>query len=439
MSPPISPLLQSLIDTHDNPFVLIDRDYRIVAANHAYCRTYGVTDGQVVGRRCYEVSHHLDAPCHLKGEDCPYQQVFERGKTHQVLHTHYDHEGRPDTVRIVGHVVRDERGELMLGETVFRLAPRDTLDCETMRLIGRAPAFLRAIESLERAAGSEAAVLLLGESGVGKDLAAQHLHAHSRRPDGPFLTVDCAALSGSLFESEVFGHERGAFTGCIGRKQGLFELAHGGTLFLDEVGEIPLESQAKLLRVLESGEFRRVGGREVLRADVRLVCATNRNLRAMVEDGSFREDLYYRLACITIHLPSLRERRSDIPALAEALLDRIGQASGKRCYLSGEALERLMLHDFPGNVRELRNTLQRAAALCRGGLVHVDDLGLESPAAPAEALPLQGMEARYIGELLERFDGHRGRVAETLQISERTLYRKLKRYGLGRRLAQDPA
>jgi transcriptional regulator with PAS, ATPase and Fis domain len=439
MSPPASPLLQSLIDTHDNPFVLIDREYRIVAANHAYCQAYGVTDGQVVGRRCYEVSHHRDAPCHLNGEDCPHQQVFEQGKTHQVLHTHYDHEGHPDTVRIVGHAVRDERGELMLGETVFRLAPRDTLDCATMRLNGRAPAFLRALESLERAARSEAPVLLCGESGVGKELAAQHLHAHSRRPTGPFLTVDCATLAGSLFESELFGHERGAFTGCIGRKQGLFELAHGGTLFLDEVGEIPLESQAKLLRVLESGEFRRVGGREVLRADVRVVCATNRELRTMIEDGTFREDLYYRLACITIDLPSLRERRSDIPALAEALLERANQSGGKRCCLSGEALERLMGYDFPGNVRELRNILQRAVALCRGGMIRAEDLGLEPRTPPDEALPWQGMEARYIRELLERFDGHRGRVAETLQISERTLYRKLKRYGLGRRLAQDPA
>jgi transcriptional regulator with PAS, ATPase and Fis domain len=438
------PLVQSLIDVQDNPFVLIDDDYHIVAANRAYRLTYETGGQEVVGRHCYAVSHHRESPCHLHGEDCPHQQVFETGEMHQVIHTHYDHHGRPEQVRIKGHAVRAGQ-KLWLGEAILPLATQNDLNCDEMRMIGRSPAFLHAIEALTRAAESEASILLLGESGVGKELAAHYLHTHSARRHHPFLAVDCATISEPLFESEIFGHERGAFTGCVGRKQGLFELTDGGTLFLDEVAEIPLPIQAKLLRVLETGEFRRVGGREVLRADVRIVAATNRDLKEMVAEGRFREDLYYRLACVTIRLPALRERRSDIQALAEALLAHINQKSTRRPYLSGEALERLMNYDFPGNVRELRNILQRATALCRNEMIGVQELGLDVPPAvmakgevavaksegegEVAPQPLRNLELHYMRALLARYDGNRRQVAQTLGISERTLYRKLKRYG----------
>ena len=223
------------------------------------------------------------------------------------------------------------------------------------------------------------------------------------------------------------------------QQKGLFELADGGTLFLDEIGEIPFPMQSKLLRILEAGEFRRVGGREVLHADVRIVAATNQNLRQRVAAGTFREDLYYRLACITIQLPSLRERRSDIPALAEALLARINQANETHSFLSADAMEHLTNHDFPGNVRELRNILQRAAALSSSGAIGIRELGLhgqesgdKSSAATAgtgAVLPIRALEQKQIIEMMQGCQGNRRQTADLLGISERTLYRKLKSYG----------
>jgi DNA-binding NtrC family response regulator len=254
-----------------------------------------------------------------------------------------------------------------------------------------------------------------------------------------------------MFEDELFGHERGAFTGCIGRKQGLFELAHGGTLFLDEAGEIPLTMQAKLLRVLESGEYRRMGGTETLTADVRIVAATNRNLLDMAESGQYRVDLYYRIAGIDLRLPSLRERRIDVPALAESMLKRITEAGAPRCKLTDRALDKLMAYDFPGNVRELRNILLRAVAICNNSVIDAEQIVLgsslnnapqiDSPALSnsgtvqemqkvVAGIPITQLESDYIAELLKIHHGHRRNVADILGMSERTLYRKLKQYGL---------
>lgn len=432
--------LQSLIDVQENPFVLIDERYQIVAANKAYCDTYGLTPDGIVGRLCHQVSHHSDTPCHLNGEDCPHRQVFQTGDKAEVLHTHYDQLNRPEHVRIKGHAVRGQNGELYLGEAIFPCADPAEIDCDEMRMIGRSPAFLNCVENLTNAAESEAPILLFGESGVGKELAAQYVHKRSTRANRSFVAVDCAAIAESLFESELFGHERGAFTGCIGRKQGLFELADNGTLFMDEIGEIPLTLQAKLLRVLESGEFRRVGGRETLKADVRLVSATNQDLLDMVDQGKFRLDLYYRISGIDIRLPPLRERLEDVPALAQAILGRIGQSRKIRYRLTGNATAKLISYDYPGNVRELRNILQKAAALS-DGLIRQEHVlvgrgrkaeRLVEPvmSATAAALTMTEIEARYIRELLEKHNGHRRTVAETLGISERTLYRKLKSYQL---------
>ena len=311
-----------------------------------------------------------------------------------------------------------------------------------MQMTGSSPAFLSCLGHLSRAAQCEAHVLLLGESGVGKELAAQYIHRHSSRCDKPFVTLNCASIADNLFEDELFGHERGAFTGCIGRKPGLFEVADGGMLFLDEVGEIPLPMQAKLLRVLETGEFRRLGGVETLRADVRLVFATNRDLLEMAKTGHFRLDLYYRIAAIDVRLPSLRERRGDIPALTEVMLGRMVRAGVPPFRITGEAMKKLLSHSFPGNVRELRNILQKAAAVCDHGIITADHIHLgnlplghdpdESPAKvkPTEDASIARIEADHISELLARYNGHRRNAADALGISERTLYRKLRRYGL---------
>ncbi|WP_297386261.1 sigma 54-interacting transcriptional regulator [Acidiferrobacter sp.] len=424
--------VQSLIDMHDHPAVLIDRAYRIIAANCAYRTTYGVKSEQLIGRHCYEVSHHRDTPCHLHGEDCPHQQVFACGEIQRVVHTHFDGKGRPEYVGIKGHPVVLPDGETYLGESIQRLAPPEAMNCEEMRMVGRSRPLLHAIDQLSQAAASPAPVLLTGESGVGKELAARYLHDHSPRRGGPFVAIDCTTLPENLFESEMFGHEAGAFTGCVGRKAGLFEDGCNGTLFLDEIGEIPLAMQAKLLRVLESGTFRRVGGRETLHADVRLVAATNRDLKNAVAGGLFREDLYYRIACITIALPSLRERRADIPLLVEALLARINAANGRHARLSEAAWIRLMQHDFPGNVRELRNVLQRAVALCHEQVIEPGDLGLEETGTDigaATAPNWGGLEREQLEALAERYQGKRRAMADALGVSERTLYRRLRRHG----------
>lgn len=435
--------IQSLIDVQENPFVLIGADYRVIAANQAYCDTYGVSRENIVGLRCHEVSHHSPVPCHRNGEHCPHQQVIATGQAQQVLHTHYDRSNRVEHVRIKGYPIRMGDGGLCVGELISRIACSADIECDEIRMVGRSPAFLSCVDNLTRVAESEAPILLYGESGVGKELAAQYIHKRSGRRDRPYLAVNCASIPESLFETELFGHERGAFTGSVGRKQGLFELTNSGTLFLDEVGEIPLSMQAKLLRVLETGEFRRVGGKDTLRADVRIVSATNRDLLEMVDKGGFRQDLYYRIAGIDIVLPTLRERRLDIPALAEMFLRRIGADAKRSYHLTQEAIDRLIHYDFPGNVRELRNILQKAAALSEDGVVTADLIRLEShpPARLAVIAPappkgggrgqsMADMESQYIAELLRRYKGHRRTVADVLGISERTLYRKLNQYGL---------
>lgn len=428
--------VQSLIDMQEHPAVLIDRAYRIVAANRAYQQAYAVEAHTLTGRLCYEISHHRDSPCHLHGEDCPHQQVFAQGAVQRVVHTHFDSEGRPEHVGIKGYPIVLPDGDTYLAESIQRLTPPGALNCEEMRLIGQSSALTQAVDRLSQAAATPAAVLLVGESGVGKELAARHLHDKSPRQLGPFVAVDCTTLTESLFESELFGHEAGAFTGCGGRKRGLFESAHKGTLFLDEIGEIPLPMQAKLLRALETGTFRRVGGREILHADIRLVAATNRDLKGGISAGTFREDLYYRVACITVTLPSLRERRGDILLLAEALLARINTANRRQARLTEAACARLLAHDFPGNVRELRNILQRAVALCHNQTIEATDLGLEdvngAPGAihkPATA-DWKHWERDQLQALATQYQGRRRLMAAALGVSERTLYRRLGRHGL---------
>jgi len=436
--------IQTLIELHDDPFVLIAADYRIVAANQAYCDTYGVRREQVIGLPCHHVSHHSATPCHQRGEDCPHRQVLNTQRPHQVLHTHLDALNRPEQVRIKGIPIKASNGALYVGERISSLARASDLDCEDMRMVGRSPALLDCMDKLSRVAEAEAPILLYGESGVGKELAAHYIHQHSLRRNEPFLAINCAAIPDTLFENELFGHEKGAFTGCLGRKAGLFELANGGSLFLDEIGEIPLPMQAKLLRVLETGEFRRVGGGNPMRTDVRIISATNRDLLNMTEQDLFRQDLYYRIAGIDITLPPLRERRADIPALAELFLKRLSAGSGKIYHLADDAITQLTGHDFPGNVRELRNMLHKAAALSGNGVITARHLALDAfsarrpaPATASAAPPsfaaggsIMEQEARYIAELLARHQGHRRKVADMLGISERTLYRKLNRYQL---------
>jgi two-component system, NtrC family, response regulator AtoC len=405
----------------------------------------------VVGRYCYEISHLSKVPCHQNGEDCPHQEVFRSGKMHEVIHIHFDSHNRPEHVRIKGHPIRGANQKLFLGEAVFRIAGSDELDCKDMQMIGKSPAFTACLDHLTRAAASDAAILLLGESGVGKELAAQYIHQRSSRNKQPLIVLNCASIAVDMFEDELFGHERGAFTGCVGKKQGLFELADQGILFLDEIGDMPLFMQAKLLRVLESGEFRRIGGTETLRADVRLVSATNNDLLKKAQAGEFRHDLYYRIAGIDLRLPSLRERSSDIPALAQAIVKRITRVGMPHCKLTQAALEKLQNYAFPGNIRELRNILLKAVSESNHGIINDSNIHLSQPherpplnsqhEIPVDIIrqeisgknpnvSIAELEAEHIQKLLLSYNGHRRNVADTLGISERTLYRKLKLYNI---------
>ncbi|ACB35807.1 putative sigma54 specific transcriptional regulator [Leptothrix cholodnii SP-6] len=430
------PELVSYLEGLPEPHILFDRQYRILAANAAYRRQFS-PDASVLGRTCHEVSHRFRVPCDQAGETCPLVRARESGQRERVLHLHHTAQGEA-YVDIELVPLRDASGE----QTCFieKMAPLRVAQGEPAAagLIGRSPAFARLLEQVARVGPSNASVLLLGESGTGKELIAHAVHEASARAAHPLVVVDCASLPESLFESELFGHERGAYTGAHAARPGLAEAASGGTLFLDEVGDIALAMQVKLLRLLESGTYRRVGSTELRRTDLRVVAATHRDLKAMVADGRFREDLYHRLSTFPIRLPALRERAGDIALLAVGLLARV--APQRRLGLSRQALARLGTQPFPGNVRELRNVLERAALFTDGTLI--DDLQIEQAlaadgpvaprvpvraAAPPEAGPsLREMASAQLQARLDAHHGSRAELARQLGISERSLYRKLR-------------
>jgi len=308
-------------------------------------------------------------------------------------------------------------------------------------IVGDAPELQAVYEVVKRAAPTRATVLILGESGTGKELIAQALHEESPRRERPFIKVSCAALSETLLESELFGHEKGAFTGAIGRREGRFELADGGTLFLDEIGDISPALQIKLLRVLQQKEFERVGGVSTLKVDVRLVAATNRDLASEVKNGKFREDLYYRLNVVAVTLPPLRQRKGDIPALVSHFVEKYGKAYAKEIRgLAPGTLNALLAHDWPGNVRELENVVERAVVLAKGLEMTADDLPpiLRGPRprerAPGALIPgatLYQIEREAILRTLEMVGGSTSRAAEILGISVRKIQYRLKEYATG--------
>ena len=311
------------------------------------------------------------------------------------------------------------------------------------RILGQAPAFLEAIDQAKKVAPTETTVLLTGESGTGKEVLARAIHYASARADGPFVAINCAALPETLIESELFGHERGAFTGADRLKRGRFELAAGGTLFLDEIGELAPAVQAKLLRVLQEREFERVGSTTTLRADVRLVTATNRDLERAVADGRFRDDLFYRLAVFRVHLPALRERGDDVLLLAGHFVRELGVKMGRgEPGLSRGARDILLAHRWPGNIRELQNAVERALIISDGGLLTSEQLGITvrpepstgpgptPPPPPAAGEPLAELEKRSIVAALQRARGNKSRAAGDLGISRTQLYTRLKRFGI---------
>ncbi len=429
---PTRPGCEDIIGLFPDPFVIIDRTFQIVAANRKYSDHYCVSENDIVGKHCYEVSHGINFPCSQNGEHCPLEEVVNTGKPTSVMHIHRNCE-KEEHVQIFAAPIFDADGHVLyMGETIQPLI--DEADNEQI-LLGRSRAALRLMSILYRVASTSSTVLLLGESGVGKDCAARYIHQNSSRSKEPFVVVDCGVLGESVIESELFGHEKGAFTGADRRKIGLFEAADRGTLFIDEIGELPLHLQTKLLRVLETGSIRRLGGNEYIDVDVRIIAATNRDPMAMLQQKSFREDLYYRLCAFPINLPPLRERKGDIPLLAESFLEQLDQ-SYPRKPLSPDVIEKLLSYDYPGNIRELKNVIERARILATDSLIGPQHILFEHQPTHSTGTTTLNDASTHRGthrvsqeqvlEALAQCDGHRLRAAQLLGVSERTIYRHLK-------------
>ena len=425
-----SPPLSSITDALEEPAILIDSDFRIVSANQAYQDRYGALEN-LRHRHCYQVSHGNEVRCDKAGEECPVMEAWRSGKIQRALHVHHSPHG-DEHVDVEARPIRNGTDAPYFFMEVIRRSKLASTRPGARAMVGRSPAFMAMLNLVQRVAPSDVTALLLGESGSGKELVARAIHDQSPRATGNFVPVECSGLTESLFESELFGHEKGAFTGAQFDKTGLVEAARGGTLFLDEVGDIPLPLQVKLLRLLESGTYRRVGSTQTRQADFRLVCATHQDLEQMVATGAFRRDLYYRISAFPIPLPPLRERIEDIPLLAETLLARL--PTGEHLTLAPETLERLQRYDFPGNVRELRNILERASLMAVDETIQPEHLTIapdddDDPLRPDRGaiVTLAEAEQRYLRWALRQHRGDRRSLARKLGVSERTLFRKLQR------------
>jgi len=414
--------------------ILIDARYRIVAANRSYrMHCSHDPDADVIGRHCYEVSHGYDRPCDQSGESCPRAAALASGAAEHCVHVHHSPRGA-EHVQVEIAPLRNARGRVTLFAEHMQPLQGACAIHPGEGLVGRDPSFLRMLELVSRVAPTDTSVLLLGETGTGKEMIARATHEASPRASAPFVAVDCSGLTETLFESELFGHEKGSFTGAIARKTGLVESAAGGTLFLDEVGDIPLSLQVKLLRLLETGAYRRVGDAEARAADCRLIAATHRDLPQLVREERFRSDLYYRISAYPIRLPALRQRRADIVPLARALLRRVRPAHPQT--ITPAALRQLEAYEYPGNVRELRNIVERASLLAESMPIDVthlpDAVQLARPqSASTKTLgnghePLRVAEMAALQQALDDHGGSRRELAAALGISERTLYRKLR-------------
>jgi len=418
--------LESLLETHELPFVIIDASLTIVGLNKAWEKRHAVCKKDLIGK-----------PCCQNSPNCRHGKLFK--KLEAYISTEIIDEKVKQTVR--GYPLLDHDGTVYLGETITQ--SHTLLDSnDRNKMAGSSVVFSQYKNKLLKAAKTQAPTCLVGDTGTGKELAAEFIHSHSKRAKQEFVVVDCTVLTESLFESELFGHEKGAFTGATGGKKGLFELADQGTLFLDEIGELPLSQQPKLLRALETGQFRRVGSTATLKSDVRIICATHRNLTQMVKAGEFREDLFYRVSVFPLQVPTLRQRLQDIPEITDYLLKQLGERDEQEYSISKEALIKLLKHQWPGNIRELKNCLQLACSLSDMQHITEEDITYMEQipedkvltdlkvSIPTAGSPLQQMESDIIKSLIDKHQGNRKLIAAEMDISERTLYRKLKRFEL---------
>lgn len=421
---------RSLLDGLDHSAILLTPDYQILAYNQLYQDTFGDI---VHGDNCFRVSHGYDKPCDQAGESCPLLACTQSGERERVLHIHNTPRGR-EHIDVEMLPIKDKQGKLLYFIEMLKPVKSASAEISSEHMVGQSPAFNKMVELINLVAPHETSVLLLGESGTGKELAAQAIHISSKRAHRAMVTVECAGLTETLFESELFGHVKGAFTGAVNHKQGLLESARGGTLFLDEIGDVPLGMQVKLLRLLETGSYREVGSTQPKLADFRLVCATHKNLLAMVKKGEFREDLYYRINAFPITLPPLRERRDDVSLIARSILKKLDPDTRYR--LTDSAVRNLQQLFYPGNIRELRNILERATIFAHSNII--DESVLLRCSSTDASLPdssdrqpdnqwvdLQTNETRYLISLVQHCQGDKQKAARIAGISVRSLYRKL--------------
>ena len=452
----------------------LDRDGRTTFVNPAAARMLGWEPEDLIGKPQHDLIHHTrgDGSTYER-KDCPIYAAFKDGLVHTVNdEVFWRKDGTSLPVEYTSTPIRDNDGELSGAVVTFRditrrieaeqgmrdalaeveqlkdrLQEENTYLQEEIRLehnfdniISNSESFRTVLRSVEQVASTDSTVLILGETGTGKELIARALHTISPRKQRALVKVNCAALPANLIESELFGHERGAFTGAVSRKQGRFELAHQGTIFLDEIGDLQLDLQAKLLRVLQEGEFERLGGTQTITVDVRVIAATNRDLETASRSGDFREDLFYRLNVFPIVLPPLRERAEDIPLLVRHFVEKVGAKIGKKITaIPRSVMTSLQAYDFPGNIRELENIVERAMILTRDGTLRLDkslELLLKGPAASGESdATLEEVERRHILAVLEttnwRIEGPKG-AALRLGLNANTLRSRLQRLGLKR-------
>ena len=418
-----------MLDSYEHPAILVTPEYQILATNDLYREKFGSIETTNGVARCYQVSHGYDRPCDQAGEDCPLAAASNSGQRERVLHIHQTPRGE-EHVDVEMLPLLDERGGLKFFVELLKPVPVAG-EAGDKPMVGSSQGFNNMLELISRVAPTNAAVLLLGESGTGKEMAARTLHHASLRSDKSLVTLECSGLSESLFESELFGHVKGAFTGANYTREGLAEAAHGGTLFLDEIGDIPFPLQVKLLRLIETGTYRPVGSSQVKHTDFRLVCATHRKLEAMVEAGEFRQDLYYRINVFPIRLPTLAERLEDLPLLARAML--LDEEGNTAFHLTESAVKTLKGHRYRGNIRELRNILSRATVLTNTNVIDQSvilrclEVGVDAP-VPVDA-SLKAVEQRHLAQLMQRHHNDKEKVAAIAGISVRSLYRKLQEIG----------
>ena len=419
--------LSAMLEGYDCPAILVSTNYEILAYNSEYRDAFGALELDQQPS-CFSVSHGYDVPCDQAGESCPLSAALLSKRKERVLHIHQTPHGK-EHVDVEMLPIFDDQQQLLFFVELLRPIPLASGNVTDQKMIGRSPAFLKMLEVISRVGQSDVSVVLKGESGTGKELAARAIHMASARSGNPMVTLECSGLTDSLFESELFGHVKGAFTGAQFNKPGLIEQADGGTLFLDEVADIPMPMQVKLLRLLETGTYRPVGSAEIKNSNFRLICASHKNLAEMVDQASFRQDLFYRINVFPIHLPSLAERRDDIPAITKSLIHRI--SPDQTWQLTPSAMKRLSSWNYKGNIRELRNVLARATVLAEAEVIDQDiidkcfDIDFQANVnIELDKVDLKTSELAYLQNLMTTY-GDKVKAAQVAGISVRSLYRKL--------------